>query len=55
MQSLYVTQTGNPLVWHLDEAFVDDAAFKAHQARTRASYWFAVGQGLVRNFQVTES
>ncbi len=48
-----VTQTANPLVWQLDETYVDQAAFEAHQTRNRASVWWQVSQNLVRNFQIT--
>ena len=50
-----VDPTDNPLVWRLDESFTDRRAFEAHQARTRASEWFAASAGLTRDFQVTES
>lgn len=37
--SFNVTPTDDPLVWAVDEAFSDLAAFEAHQARTRTSAW----------------
>ena len=37
--SFVVEQTVDPLVWRVEELFVDEAAFAAHQARTRASEW----------------
>ncbi|MCU0827510.1 MAG: antibiotic biosynthesis monooxygenase [Tabrizicola sp.] len=50
-----VTPTEDPLVWRLDESFVDRAAFEAHQARTRASDWFGATADLRRNFQIVET
>jgi quinol monooxygenase YgiN len=52
--SFSVTQTPNPLVWQLDESFVDQAAFDAHQTRTRASKWWHVSQKIARDFQITQ-
>lgn len=49
-----VTPTADPLVWRLDESFVDKAAFEAHQIRTRASAWFKATAQMKRDFQVTE-
>jgi quinol monooxygenase YgiN len=50
-----VTATDDPLVWQLDETYVDQAAFDAHQTRNRASVWWQKSQGLVRDFKITES
>ena len=50
-----VEPTDNPLVWRLDESFVDKAAFKAHGDRMRSSVWFAATAGLARNFEVQET
>ncbi len=49
-----VTQSADPMVWRLDESFTDQAAFAAHQTRTRGSVWFRVSQGLIRDFHVTD-
>jgi quinol monooxygenase YgiN len=49
-----VDPTSDPLVWHLDETFTDRAAFKAHQARTRASDWFSATAHIAREFQLVE-
>jgi quinol monooxygenase YgiN len=43
------------LVWVLDEAFVDRAAFDAHQSRTRASVWFERTRHMARDFQIDET
>lgn len=50
-----VEATENPLVWRLDESFVDRAAFQAHQTRTRASAWFQATADLTRDFVVSEA
>ena len=49
-----VEPTASPLVWRLDESFADRAAFEVHQARTRASDWFAATAGLARDFTLRE-
>jgi quinol monooxygenase YgiN len=46
-----VTQGDDPMVWHLDEAFVDAAAFAAHQARTKATIWAEKTAKLIRDFK----
>ena len=53
--SFSVTQSNDPLVWHLDETFIDRTAFKAHQTRTRASEWFRATSHLGRNFLITDA
>ena len=52
--SFHITQTDDPLVWEVMESFRDRAAFDAHQARTRASDWFAATRGILRDFRVEE-
>ncbi len=49
-----VVPTNDPLVWELNETFVDRAAYEAHQARTRASTWGIETIGLTRRFEVSE-
>ena len=51
--SFNVTQTADPLVWQLDETYLDQAAFDAHQARNRSSIWWQMSQGLRRDFKLT--
>jgi quinol monooxygenase YgiN len=46
--------TDDPLVFEVNESFRDRAAFDAHQARTRASVWFAATRGILRDFRVEE-
>lgn len=48
--SFSVDPTPDPLVWRVAEAFADAAAFEAHQARTRASVWFAATKAIQRDF-----
>lgn len=50
-----VTQSENPLVWHLDEAFVDAEAFDAHQTRTKASVWAEKSAHIARDFKRVDS
>ena len=49
-----VDATENPLVWRLDESFVDRAALEAHQVRTRASDLFKATATLGRDFKTSE-
>ena len=50
-----VRPTEDPLVWTVDEAFTDPAAFAAHQSRTAGSPW-ALGTATVRrDYEVTEA
>jgi quinol monooxygenase YgiN len=47
-----VRKTDNPLIWQVDESFVDQTAFDAHQARTAGSEWAAVSKGIERRFTI---
>lgn len=49
-----VTQTDDPLVWEVMEAFRNRADFDAHQARTRVSAWFAATRHIMRDFRMEE-
>jgi len=49
-----VTETA-PGVFAVSEEFTDQAAFEAHQARTRASDWWAKTGHIPRDFQVTRA
>jgi quinol monooxygenase YgiN len=44
----------NPGLFHVCESFVDQAAFDAHQTRTRASAWWQATQGFARDFTVSK-
>ena len=48
-----VQPTEDPLIWQLDEAFVDEAAFEAHQTRNRASVWWEKSRAIRRDFTKT--
>ena len=50
-----VQRTDYPLIFDVDELFVDKAAFDAHQKRVRASDWGSVTAGAKRHYQVTET
>ena len=51
--SFNVYPTDDPLVWRLEESFSDQAAFEAHQARTRAGAWYKATAHLRRDFRVS--
>ena len=51
--SFDVVQTADPLIWQLDETFVDRTAFEAHQVRTRTSRWFKATAQLKRKFHIS--
>ena len=50
--SFSVEPTDDPLIWRVEECFVDRDAFLRHQSRTRASAWGAATTGLERQYQV---
>jgi quinol monooxygenase YgiN len=47
-----VTETDDPMVYEVMEAFRDRPSFDAHQARTRDSAWFTATRGIVRDFRL---
>jgi quinol monooxygenase YgiN len=47
-----VVQTVDPLIWQVDETFTDQAAFDAHQTRTKSSLWYGVSAGIARQFKI---
>ncbi|MCB7136986.1 putative quinol monooxygenase [Cellulosimicrobium marinum] len=47
-----VAPTEDPLVWRVDECFVDEAAFRAHQERVAASTWGTATAGITRRYRV---
>ncbi|WP_299875897.1 antibiotic biosynthesis monooxygenase [uncultured Sulfitobacter sp.] len=51
--SFEVNPTDDPLVWQVDEAFADKAAFDAHQTRAGASDWAVQTAGIERNYTIT--
>ncbi|MBW6507454.1 MAG: antibiotic biosynthesis monooxygenase [Rhodobacteraceae bacterium] len=50
-----VYPTEDPLVWALDETFIDQAAFEAHQARAKASDWARETAGITRDFRTWQA
>ena len=50
-----VNQSADPLIWTMDEGFVDASAFAAHQSRTRASVWGQATAHIKRDFQLGEA
>ena len=52
--SFEIADTEDPLVFEVMETFRDRAAFDAHQARTKASPWFAATGHIRRSYQIRE-
>ncbi|MDM7255785.1 MAG: GNAT family N-acetyltransferase [Paracoccus sp. (in: a-proteobacteria)] len=50
-----IVQSDAPLIWHLTELFADEAAFAAHQARSRNSRWGRDSAALRRDFSAGDS
>ncbi len=50
--SFAVTPTDDPLIWRVDESFVDEPAFDAHQTRTRASDWYRLTSHIARDYVI---
>jgi quinol monooxygenase YgiN len=50
--SFHVARTLDPLVWHVDECFEDEAAFRAHQARVATSDWGRRTAGIERRYSI---
>ncbi|MGL5011515.1 MAG: putative quinol monooxygenase [Paracoccaceae bacterium] len=48
--SFNCTQTDDPMIWQVDETFTDQAAFDAHQTRTRASEWYRLTAHIPRHY-----
>ncbi len=51
--SFTVAQTDDPLIWQVDETFADQAAFDAHQTRTRASDWYRMTAHIPRRYTIS--
>ena len=47
-----VDATDDPLVWRVEERFVDEAAFDAHQRRVAASAWGTATAGIERRYEI---
>jgi quinol monooxygenase YgiN len=52
--SFSVTPTEDPLIWRVAESFADQAAFDAHQTRTRASDWYRQTAHITRSYDITQ-
>lgn len=50
--SFRVEVSDDPRVWHVEETFVDRAAFALHQNRAQASDWGRATVGIGREYQV---
>ena len=51
--SFTVVQTADPLIWQVNESFTNQAAFDAHQIRTKASDWARLSAHIERAFTIT--
>ncbi|MCK0089777.1 antibiotic biosynthesis monooxygenase [Rhodococcus sp. HNM0563] len=51
--SFVVDRTDDPLVWRVDERFVDEAAFAFHQQRVANSEWGRATADIQRSYAVT--
>lgn len=49
-----VTQSADPLVFEVEERFLNQEAFDAHQARLRGTTWWEATQKIHRSYEVTE-
>ncbi len=52
--SFEVIASDDPLIWQVAETFRTRQDFEAHQARTRASDWFAATKDIRRDFQTDD-
>ena len=52
--SFDVVETDDPMIWQVDEAFIDRAAFEAHQSRAAASDWGQQTAGITRDYVISE-
>lgn len=50
--SFEVRRTDDRLVWRVEERFVDEAAFDAHQVRAAASVWGRVTSEIERRYVI---
>jgi len=52
--SFEVSDTDDPMVFEVMEAFADRESFDAHQTRTRESRWFSATRSVLRDFRIEE-
>ncbi|WP_349640893.1 putative quinol monooxygenase [Saxibacter everestensis] len=50
--SFDVRRTVNPLVWQVDEKFIDAGSFDAHQKRASLSEWGRATAGIERRYTI---
>lgn len=48
--SFEVVRSADPLVWHVEEHFGNESAFRAHQDRVASSEWGRVTLGIERRY-----
>jgi quinol monooxygenase YgiN len=48
-----VTQTDDPMIWSVEERFMDEQAFDVHQIRTRASTWGSATKAIRRDYEIS--
>lgn len=49
-----VEETADPLVWTVDELFVDQESFVSHQERTKKSRWGVETRSIQRQYEIKE-
>ena len=47
-----VTQTSDPMVWLVEECFINQPAFEQHQQRTRSSDWWQATAKIKREYEI---
>jgi quinol monooxygenase YgiN len=50
--SFRVTETGDPLIWSVEERFADQQVFELHQARVAGSEWGKATAGIERRYVI---
>lgn len=51
--SFEITQTNDPLVWRVEERFIDQQAFEQHQQCTRDSAWWQATSKISRDYKIS--
>ncbi|WP_345373434.1 putative quinol monooxygenase [Frondihabitans cladoniiphilus] len=52
--SFDVVPTDDPLVWSVEERFVDQAVFELHQRRVSSSVWGRATAGIERRYSIDD-
>jgi len=52
--SFAVQATTDPLIWTVEELFLDQKSFDAHQERTKQSQWAVETAAIVREYEMQE-